>query len=150
MIWATAITWIKWENPPSGGKCRNIHGADMGPDNSHRFPSITARCAGLLTIGKIIGRRMMYRFLNETLPYEMTDDERLTALEHDEPKRRLLRDANALRKQRGITQAAMAEELDISRRTLEEWLQGRRYPKGPGMTLIRRWVNQHQKATPSI
>lgn len=92
----------------------------------------------------------MFRFLNETLPRECSDDKRLVALEHDEPKRRLLRDATALRKLRGITQAKMAEEVGVSRRTLEEWLQGRRYPKGPGMTLIRRWVDQHQKATTSI
>ncbi|MFB9867289.1 helix-turn-helix domain-containing protein [Vreelandella sulfidaeris] len=92
----------------------------------------------------------MFRFLNETLPREPSDDKRLVALEHDEPKRRLLRDATALRKQRGITQATMAAELGVSRRTLEEWLQGRRYPKGPGLTLLSRWMDQHQKATPSI
>lgn len=75
---------------------------------------------------------------------------RLAAMEQDEPKRRLIRDAAALRKQRGITQVQMAEELGVPCRTLEEWLQGRRYPKGPGQTLLRRWVDQHQETTPSI
>ncbi|WP_422822075.1 helix-turn-helix domain-containing protein [Vreelandella subterranea] len=66
-------------------------------------------------------------------------------MEQDEPKRRIIRDAAAVRKQRGITQVQMAEELGVPCRTLEEWLQGRRYPKGPGMTLIRRWVVQHSR-----
>lgn len=86
-------------------------------------------------------------YLPESLDF---DQVRLAAMEQDEPKRRLIRDAAALRKQRGITQVQMAEELGVPCRTLEEWLQGRRYPKGPGMTLIRRWVDQHQEATPGI
>lgn len=76
-----------------------------------------------------------------TDPFAKTDKERLMLLEENEPKRRLIRDANALRQARGITQAQMAEELGVPRRTLEEWLQGRRYPKTPGQTLIKRWVD---------
>ncbi|WP_336274867.1 helix-turn-helix domain-containing protein [Vreelandella indica] len=72
------------------------------------------------------------------------DQVRLAAMEQDEPKRRLIRDAAALRKQRGITQVQMAEELGVPCRTLEEWLQGRRYPKGPGQTLLCRWLEGHR------
>lgn len=70
-------------------------------------------------------------------------DKRLAAMEQDEPKRRLIRDAKALCKLRKISQATMAEEIGIPRRTLEEWLQFRRMPKAPGTTLIRRWVKNN-------
>lgn len=70
---------------------------------------------------------------------------RLDAMERDEPKRRLIRDAKALGKIRKITQAQMAEEIGVPRRTLEDWMQFRRMPKAPGMTLIRRWVVQHSR-----
>jgi len=70
---------------------------------------------------------------------------RLDAMERDEPKQRLIRDAKVLAKIRKITQAQMAEEMGVPHRTLEEWLQFRRMPKGPGMTLIRRWVVQHSR-----
>lgn len=79
-------------------------------------------------------------YLSETLD---SDQVRLAAMEQDEPKRRLIRDAATLRKQRGITQVQMAEELGVPCRTLEEWLQGRRYPKGPGQTLLCRWIEGH-------
>lgn len=72
------------------------------------------------------------------------DHARLAAMEQNEPKRRLIRDAAALRKLRGITQAQMAKEVGVPCRTLEEWLQGRRYPKGPGQTLLKRWAEKHQ------
>ncbi|WP_404375252.1 hypothetical protein [Vreelandella aquamarina] len=84
------------------------------------------------------------------LPWEsnaMADDDadkRLAAMEQDEPKRRLIRDARALCKLRKITQAQMAEEIGVPRRTAEEWLQFRRVPKAPGTTLIRRWVDTHR------
>lgn len=79
------------------------------------------------------------------LPESLDCDQfRLAAMEQNEPKRRLIRDAAALRKQRGITQVQMAEELGVPCRTLEEWLQGRRYPKGPGQTLLKRWAEKHQ------
>lgn len=85
------------------------------------------------------------------LPWEsnaMADDDaekRLAAMERDEPKRRLIRDARALCKLRKITQATMAEEIGVPRRTLEEWLQGRRWPRSPGTTLLRRWVETSTK-----
>ncbi|WP_409360218.1 helix-turn-helix domain-containing protein [Halomonas sp. YLB-10] len=68
-------------------------------------------------------------------------------MEQNEPKRRLIRDAAALRKLRGITQAQMAKEVGVPHRTLEEWLQFRRMPKAPGTTLIRRWVDMHRNKT---
>jgi DNA-binding transcriptional regulator YiaG len=70
---------------------------------------------------------------------------RLDALERDEPKRRLIRDAKALAKIRKITQVQMAEEVGVPHRTLEEWLQFRRMPKAPGTTLLQRWVMLHQE-----
>lgn len=70
-------------------------------------------------------------------------ERRLDAMERDEPKRRLIRDAKALAKCRGITQAQMAEEIGVPHRTLEDWLQFRRTPKAPGTTLLRRWVTTH-------
>jgi len=69
-------------------------------------------------------------------------DPRLLAMERNEPKRRLIRDARALCKIRKITQQQMADEIGVPCRTLHEWLQFRRYPKAPGTTLIRRWVEE--------
>lgn len=68
-------------------------------------------------------------------------DSRQVKLAIDEPKRRLIRDARAICKLRGITQGQMAEELGISKRTLEEWLQFRRMPQAPAEALLRRWVH---------
>jgi len=85
------------------------------------------------------------------LPWEsnaMADDDaekRLAAMERDEPKRRLIRDARALCELRKITQAQMAEEIGVPRRTLEEWLQFRRMPKAPGTTLLQRWIESSAK-----
>ena len=78
-------------------------------------------------------------------PYDDAD-KRLADMEANEPKRRLIRDAKALCKIRKITQATMAEEIGVPRRTLEEWLQFRRSPKAPGTTLLRRWVALHSQA----
>ncbi|WNK21208.1 helix-turn-helix domain-containing protein [Halomonas piscis] len=80
-------------------------------------------------------------------PMQDVDDDlqRLARMEQNEPKRRLIRDVKALAKRRGITQAQVAAELGVPRRTLEEWLQFRRYPKRPGATLLERWFAQHQE-----
>lgn len=86
------------------------------------------------------------------LPWQSVSDvsedaqRRLDAMERDEPKRRLIRDAKALAKIRKITQAQMAEEMGVPHRTLEEWLQFRRMPKAPGTTLLQRWVAAHSRA----
>jgi len=76
-------------------------------------------------------------------------EKRLADMEANEPKRRLIRDAKALCKMRKITQQQMADEIGVPRRTLEEWLQGRRWPRSPGTTLLRRWVEAHSPGTPA-
>lgn len=73
------------------------------------------------------------------LPQDYADS-REVKLAIDEPKRRLIRDARMLCKQRGITQCQMADELRISKRTLEEWMQYRRMPQAPSESLLRQWV----------
>ncbi|MBZ5875051.1 MULTISPECIES: helix-turn-helix domain-containing protein [Chromohalobacter] len=46
----------------------------------------------------------------------------------------------ALRRIRGMSQTALAAELGVSVRTLQEWEQGRRLPSGVGHALLRQWV----------
>ena len=41
------------------------------------------------------------------------------------------------RQSTGLSQAEFAEALSISKRTLQEWEQGRRQPSGAAQTLIR-------------
>lgn len=41
------------------------------------------------------------------------------------------------RQKTGLSQAEFAEALSISKRTLQEWEQGRRQPSGAAQTLIR-------------
>lgn len=76
-------------------------------------------------------------------PYDDAE-KRLADMEANEPKRRLIRDAKALCKMRMITQQQMADEIGVPRRTLEEWLQFRRFPRTPGTTLLRRWIKYNQ------
>ncbi len=81
-------------------------------------------------------------------PNEAQEDaqRRLDAMEREEPKRRLIRDAKALAKLHRITQAQMAEEMGVPYRTVQDWLQFRRAPRTPGTTLLRRWVEAHSRA----
>lgn len=74
-------------------------------------------------------------------------DSREVRLAMDEPKRRLIRDARVLCQQRDITQGQMADELGISKRTLEEWMQFRRMPHAPSESLLRQWVNAYRSVT---
>ncbi|MEW6776375.1 MAG: helix-turn-helix domain-containing protein [Bdellovibrionota bacterium] len=46
-------------------------------------------------------------------------------------------DARELRERLGLTQSAFAALLGVSRRTLEDWEQGRRTPRGPASSLLR-------------
>ena len=77
-----------------------------------------------------------------TLPEDYADS-REVKLAMDEPKRRLIRDARVLCWSRGITQGQMADELGISKRTLEEWMQSRRMPQAPSEALLRQWVTRY-------
>lgn len=43
----------------------------------------------------------------------------------------------ALRARTGLSQAKFAELLGVSRRTLENWEQGRRHPSGPAVALLK-------------
>ena len=46
-------------------------------------------------------------------------------------------DIIALRKFVGLTQKSFAQALGISVHTLRNWEQGRRYPEGPALALLR-------------
>ncbi len=46
-------------------------------------------------------------------------------------------DVKAVREQFGLSQSQMAAFLNVSKRTLENWEQGRRTPTGPAQTLLR-------------
>ncbi|WP_301339555.1 DNA-binding transcriptional regulator [Halomonas sp. THAF12] len=50
----------------------------------------------------------------------------------------------ALRRIRGMSQTALAAQLGISVRTLQEWEQGRRLPSGVGHSLLKQWVETQQ------
>jgi len=84
--------------------------------------------------------------LSQPLPQDYADS-REAKLAMDEPKRRLIRDARVLCRSRGITQGQMADELGISKRTLEEWMQLRRMPQTPGEALLRQWVTANSEGS---
>lgn len=46
-------------------------------------------------------------------------------------------DVKTVREKFGMSQADMATFLNVSKRTLENWEQGRRGPTGPARTLLR-------------
>lgn len=77
-------------------------------------------------------------------PQAEETDPRILAMERNEPKRRLIRDARALCKLRKITQQQMADEIGIPRRTIEEYLQFRRMPRAPGTILLRQWIQKYK------
>lgn len=52
-------------------------------------------------------------------------------IEHDEP------DVREIRSNMGLSQSAFAALLGVSPRTLQDWEQGRRAPKGPAKSLLR-------------
>ena len=92
-------------------------------------------------ISEAVSERPGQHFQGETptLPQDYADS-RHVKLAMAEPKRRLIREARVLCRLRGITQGQMADELGISRRTLEEWMQFRRMPQAPSESLLRQWV----------
>ncbi|MGM0857472.1 MAG: helix-turn-helix domain-containing protein [Pseudomonadota bacterium] len=71
--------------------------------------------------------------------HDSLNDHRLAMLERKEPTRRLVRDVIAIRRLRKLSQAALANELGVSKRTWQEWEQGRRLPSGVGRALLERW-----------
>ena len=54
-------------------------------------------------------------------------------------------DVKSIRKKMGLSQSAFAGLLGVSVRTLQEWEQGRRNPKGPAQALLR-VADQHPEA----
>jgi len=68
------------------------------------------------------------------------------AMTPDHDKHQLIQKARAVYEHRQITQQRMADEIGIPRRTLEEWLQGRRLPQASGATLLRRWLGESKQA----
>ena len=54
----------------------------------------------------------------------------------------ILRQVCCLRHRLKLTQQELAKQLGISSRTLQDWEQGRRQPKGPGRALLLQWVDR--------
>lgn len=54
-------------------------------------------------------------------------------------------DVKSIREKIGLSQSAFAGLLGVSIRTLQEWEQGRRQPKGPAQALLR-VADRHPKA----
>lgn len=69
-------------------------------------------------------------------------EHRLAMMERKEPTRRLVRDVIGLRRLRKLSQSALAAELGVSKRTWQEWEQGRRLPSGVGYALLKRWAGE--------
>lgn len=46
-------------------------------------------------------------------------------------------DVNVIRKKLNLSQSAFAALLGVSLRTLQDWEQGRRQPRGPAQSLLR-------------
>lgn len=75
--------------------------------------------------GEAIGRKL----LQSVREMKSAQRARVTAIELNEVTR--------ARQSTGLSQAQFAEALHISRRTLQEWEQGRRAPSGAAKALIR-------------
>ena len=54
----------------------------------------------------------------------------------------ITRQVCCLRQRLNLTQQELAKQLGISSRTLQDWEQGRRQPKGPGRALLLQWVDR--------
>ena len=54
----------------------------------------------------------------------------------------ILRQVCCLRHRLKLTQQELAKQLGISSRTLQDWEQGRRQPRGPGRALLLQWVDR--------
>ncbi|MCK9265154.1 MAG: helix-turn-helix domain-containing protein [Deltaproteobacteria bacterium] len=66
--------------------------------------------------------------------------EGIAAIQAGKGNRKILKltpDVKAIRQKIGLSQSAFAGLLGVSVRTLQEWEQGRRNPKGPAQALLR-------------
>ena len=66
--------------------------------------------------------------------------EGIQAIKQGQGKRRVVElppDVKTIRSRIGLSQSAFAALLCVSVRTLQEWEQGRRRPKGPAQALLR-------------
>ncbi len=66
--------------------------------------------------------------------------EGIEAIKQGQGRRRMIElpaDVKAIREKTGLSQSAFAGLLGVSVRTLQEWEQGRRTPKGPAQALLR-------------
>jgi putative transcriptional regulator len=64
----------------------------------------------------------------------------IAAIEKGKGKRRIVympSNVKNIREKMGLSQSAFAGLLGVSVRTLQEWEQGRRTPKGPAQALLR-------------
>ncbi len=75
--------------------------------------------------GEAIGRKL----LQSVREMKAAQRGRVTSVEPNE--------VSQARQKSGLSQAQFAEALGISKRTLQEWEQGRRSPSGAAQTLIR-------------
>jgi putative transcriptional regulator len=72
----------------------------------------------------------------------------IAAIKNGKGKRKTIElpsDVKSIRKKMGLSQSAFAGLLGVSVRTLQEWEQGRRNPKGPAQALLR-VADQHPEA----
>ena len=64
----------------------------------------------------------------------------IAAIKKGKGKRRIVylpSNVKSIRERMGLSQSAFAGLLGVSVRTLQEWEQGRRNPKGPAQALLR-------------
>lgn len=83
------------------------------------------KSAGVIGPGEALGRKL----LQSVKEMKAGHRGRVTMVE--------LNEVAQARQSTGLSQAQFAEALQISRRTLQEWEQGRRAPSGAAKALIR-------------
>ncbi len=77
----------------------------------------------------VSGEELGLKLLQSVREMKATKAERVTAVEPN--------DVAQARQSTGLSQAQFAQALYISKRTLQEWEQGRRSPSGAARALIR-------------
>jgi len=84
--------------------------------------------------------------MNRDIGQELLDG--ITAIKKGKGKRKTVQlppNVKRIRDKIGLSQSAFAGLLGVSVRTLQEWEQGRRKPKGPAQALLR-VANRHPEA----